>query len=132
MIIEWTQDLATGNEEIDSHHQEIFKRFNEFQLACSQGKAREELFNLLTFLDSYVKFHFSTEEALQLQHGYPGYEAHREEHLDFIQKLQKLEEQLEAFGATPTLVIQTNMALISWLVRHISGTDKGFTSFFAR
>ena len=48
MVIVWKEELATGNEEIDNQHKEMFRRFNDFQSACKQGKGQDELSNLLT------------------------------------------------------------------------------------
>lgn len=129
MVIEWQQGLVTGNEEIDRQHKEMFRRFNNFQSAFNQGKARKELYDLLTFLNDYVSSHFAMEEELQVQHCYPVYMSHKEEHDDFIRKLRKMEERLDTIGATATQVILTNMALAVWLTKHISGSDREFAAF---
>lgn len=129
MTIEWKQELATGNEEIDNQHKEMFKKFDDFQSAYSLGKAQHEIGSIFTFLDDYVKFHFAMEEELQVRHSYPGYKAHKEEHDSFIRKLEKMEKQLAASGVTSPLVIQANMALVSWLFGHIKGTDREFATF---
>jgi hemerythrin len=129
MIIEWKQELATGNEEIDNQHKEMFKKFNDFQSAYSLGKAQQDIGPIFTFLDDYVKFHFAMEEELQVRHSYPGYKAHKEEHDSFIHNLKKMEKQLDTSGVTSPLVIQANMALVSWLFGHIKGTDREFATF---
>jgi hemerythrin len=64
MVIVWKEELATGYEGIDSQHKEMFRRFNDFQSACKQGKGLGELSSLLTFLDEYIRSHFALEEQL--------------------------------------------------------------------
>jgi len=129
MVIVWNEALATGNEEIDNQHQEMFRRFNNFQSACKQGKGLDELSNLLTYLGEYVRSHFALEERLQIDHDYPGYQKHKEEHDGFICTFRKLEDQLDTKGTTPTLLIQTNTAMVNWLTRHFTWTDKDLANF---
>jgi hemerythrin len=129
MAIEWREELATGNREIDSQHKELFRRFNNLLESCNQGKGKEEVYNMLLFLGDYVRTHFDAEEHLQIKHGYPGYAAHKEEHDKFILDLRQLESQLSTEGSTIVLVIQTNQAIVNWLIRHISGTDKQLANF---
>lgn len=129
MSIEWREDLATGNVEIDNQHKELFKRFNTLLAACNAGKARNEVGNLLNFLGDYVKSHFATEERLQVKHGYPGYAAHKQQHTEFISDLRNLEQQIATEGAGVSLVIQTNQMIVNWLIGHISKTDKALADF---
>jgi hemerythrin len=129
MVIHWNEELATGNEEIDNQHKELFRRFNNFQSACKQGKGQDEVSNLLTFLGEYVRSHFALEEHLQINHDYPGYLKHKAEHDGFICNFRKLEDQLKTQGPTSTLLIQTNMALVTWLMRHFTWMDKDLANF---
>jgi hemerythrin len=129
MVIVWDEELETGNEEIDNQHKELFKRFNDFQMACKQGKGLDELSNLLSYLGEYVRSHMAQEECLQIVHDYPGYLKHKKEHDSFSRNLEKLEEQLNAKGTTPALLIQTNMTLVDWLTKHFTWTDKDLANF---
>jgi hemerythrin len=129
VVIKWNLNLATGNSDIDSHHMELFRRFGNLIDACNQGKGKEEVCSLLQFLGVYVMTHFAAEEELMQRHNYPRYQAHREEHEGFIRDLNSLEEQLRQEGATIDLVIQTNQTMISWLINHISDTDKEMAMF---
>jgi len=129
MIIVWNEELATGHEEIDNQHKELFRRFNDLQSACKQGMGLDVLASLLNFLGQYVRSHFALEERLQIDHDYPDYPRHKEEHDGFIRTFRKLEDQLKTKGITPTLLIQTNMAMVNWLTRHFTWTDKELANF---
>jgi len=129
MLIEWNDELTTGNKAIDAQHKELINRFNSILAACNLGKGKDEVKNLLQFLGEYVKSHFAMEEELQQRFHYPEYELHKQEHAGFIQDFNRLESQFEEEGATLLLVIRTNKAMIDWLIRHINGTDKKLAAF---
>lgn len=129
MLIEWNEELATGHGAIDEQHRELIGRFSALLNACNQGKGREEVGRLLTFMAEYVRSHFAMEEGLQRRYHYPEYAAHKEEHHGFIQDLRELEHRFSAEGATLSLVIQTNQAMVGWLIRHINGTDRKLAAF---
>ncbi len=129
MAIEWRENLATGYDTIDKQHMELFRRFNSLLAACNQGKGKDEVIGLLLFLNDYIRIHFTLEEELQMQHDYPGYAAHKEQHDKFRRDLRELERQFGEEGASLALVIQTNQTMINWLLKHISGTDRELASF---
>jgi hemerythrin len=129
MVIEWKEDLATGNEEIDTQHKELFQQFNNLQTACNQGRGRKELYNMMIFLDDYVTSHFAMEEHLQIKYAYPGYQTHKEEHDSFLNNFKQLVDRFYRKGATPTLVIQTDLTMINWLIRHVNERDKALANF---
>jgi hemerythrin len=132
MLIEWTEDLATGNEQIDEQHKEMFRRFARFQTACEEGKGKEDIYYLLAFLEEYIASHLSLEEELQVKVGYPGYDDHKSEHIAFYRQLKQLKDYLATVGSTNTLLIEINLTLINWLIRHIKGTDRAFAEFLQK
>lgn len=129
MAIEWNEELATGNGDIDSQHRELFARFDNLLTACNQRKGKEEVINLLQFLGDYVKSHFALEERLQVEHNYPHYGEHKSQHDTFIRELHDLETQLSQEGASLPLVIQTNQTMVNWLISHINGTDRQMAAY---
>ncbi len=129
MAIEWRENLATGIEEIDSQHKELFSRIGSLLEACNKGQGREEVLKTLLFLDDYVKSHFTAEETLQKRFDYPGYLAHRDQHNRFVRQIDELERQFKNDGATIALVIQTNRTMTEWLIEHISKVDREFADF---
>lgn len=130
--IPWQDSLRIGFDTIDSHHKEIFKRYNQLLQACSVGKGRDEIAHFIKFLHEYIKYHFAEEEAIQLKYSYPGYEDHHKEHERFSRDLVSLERLLAEEGAVLALVIQTNKLSLNWLVHHISVTDKALADFLSK
>jgi hemerythrin len=123
MGIEWRDSLAIGVEAIDSQHKQLLSHFDRFLKACETGKGIEELQGLLGFLDGYVIQHFSDEEAIQRQHAYPGYEAHKREHDGFVARLKALKQEIGSQGTALHHVVETNNLLLKWLLNHISTVD---------
>jgi hemerythrin len=123
MGIEWREALSVGVEEIDSQHKQLLRHFDQLLRACETGKGIEELKILLDFLDGYVIHHFSDEEGIQRQHGYPGYEAHKREHDAFVARLKALKHETGREGVALHHVVETNHLLLKWLIHHISTVD---------
>ena len=115
MGIEWRESFAIGVEAIDIQHKELIHRFDRLLNACQEGKGVEELKKLQLFLVEYVNTHFNDEEALQRNHRYPEYEAHRAEHLSFTERLNKLNQETAAEGVSAYHVVETNSMLLKWL-----------------
>jgi hemerythrin len=129
MSIEWDATLATGNNNIDEQHKELFRRFDNLLTACNQRKGKEEVHSTLTFLGDYVRSHFAMEEQLQQTNNYPHYPEHKAQHEGFIRDLQKLEDQFKEEGVSLSLVIQTNQTMVNWLIKHINATDRTLANY---
>lgn len=129
MGIQWRESLAIGVEEIDAQHKELLQYFDRLLTACEEGQGMLELKNLLEFLNQYVQKHFGDEEAIQLLHSFPGYEAHRREHESFVARIRKLQAEIDKDGVAVYHVIETNNMLFKWLINHISKLDKELGKF---
>lgn len=129
MAIEWTEDLAVGAKEIDDQHKELFRMVNQMLEACTQGKGKEVLTEMLKFLEDYVVTHFGTEERFMQQYGYPEYLSHKKHHEQFINSFQELKKEMAATGPGTHLVIMTNRTVVGWLNSHIRNVDKQLGAF---
>ncbi len=127
--MEWTDDLATGVELIDTQHKELIARLNQLFTACSSGKGKEEVGKTLDFLGDYVVFHFGAEEKEMTARRYPEYTTHKALHDQFIQDFLALKGRFETGGPTVNLVISANQFLVNWLINHIRNIDKRMGAF---
>lgn len=130
MKVTWREYLSVGVQEIDSQHQQLFDKFNDFISACELEKGGEEVLKLFGFLDDYVASHFRDEEHFQKKIGYPEYERHRELHRLFTQELLQLKSRLAAEGPQKQLVSTASRLVTGWLIEHISGTDRAIGTFY--
>jgi hemerythrin len=120
---EWSKDLETGNDLIDSQHKELVQAVNNLLSACANGKGREEIVHTVDFLSEYTVKHFSDEEVLQNKYKYPEYLNHKKLHKDFTLFVRDLAEQIKKNGPTLILVGKVNSHIGDWLVNHIKKED---------
>ena len=93
--MEFTDDLVTGNDLIDGQHKELIGKINDLLRTCETGDGKVKALNTLDYLEEYTNFHFSQEEALQEEIGYPGLKEHQTKHQEFVQSIKELYEMLE-------------------------------------
>ncbi|BCR03090.1 hemerythrin [Desulfuromonas versatilis] len=129
MALQWKAEYSVGVEIIDAQHQELFRRFGALTEACKQARGKEQLAELLDFLSDYIVFHFNDEESQMLRYGYPGFAGHREEHRSFMGRIEALRKQLAEGGSSFPLLVETNEAVLRWLIMHIRKVDTAFGEY---
>lgn len=131
MALQWNQGLAVGNKEIDGQHMELFDRVNKFLDAMNQRKGREEVGEVIKFLEKYVVEHFGMEEKYMARYDYPGLLTHKNEHKQFIDAFNDIKAKFYEKGAGLDVVIQTQSKLGDWLRNHIPTVDKKLAVFLS-
>lgn len=129
MSVEWSDDLVTGVREIDAQHRDLFAHINKLLDACKENRGKEEVGDMLRFLETYVYNHFSLEERAMVRYQYPGIDEHKAQHAEFLSELQKLKRKYIAEGATINTLVVTNHAVVYWLATHIRNIDKKLATF---
>ncbi len=119
----WTPALALGHEEIDSQHQEMFRRAARLCDAMASGDGAT-VARLFDFLGTYVVDHFAAEERLMVENEFPGYNVHRAAHERFVRDYQSLRKLHEQSGASTAVTIKASTWLSEWLRSHIGSTDR--------
>ncbi len=72
-FIEWNDTTySVGVRQFDDEHKELVRLINELHAAMKSGRGRDVMGPTLNSLTRYVKLHFSREETIMGQHGYPG------------------------------------------------------------
>jgi len=130
--VAWHPGLSVGIDLIDEQHKEWFKRADALFEAGKKGQAKEYIGELLEFLQSYTKKHFSDEEAYMASIGYPGLEEQKRAHASFVDQLERLRKDYEFTGGRLTVVIEANQLAIDWLTKHISNVDRKIGEFLHR
>jgi len=124
MAIEWTQNLSVGVQSIDHQHKTLFEKANKLFEAGRNNKSKEFISELLDFLDDYTKQHFHSEEIYMKSISYPGYDAQKKMHTDFISALSKLKKDYQDSGGNILVILNANQMVSDWLLKHISVEDK--------
>jgi len=127
--IRWTEDLATGVEEIDDQHRRLYAAVADLHRSMRQGGV-ESVPETLAFLRRYVVEHFATEERQMAATGYPGLADHQAAHRAFVAEFTRLESAIAERGAQPSLVVELSDWLGQWLRDHVRRVDGEMGRFF--
>lgn len=126
-LMEWTPAFEVGVEPMDRQHRQWVKILNELHQAMLGGSQPRDLMRVMEELILYTKYHFSTEERLMAEAGYPGAARHKQKHQALTAKVEEYAgEVLKGRAAVSLSILQF---LKDWLNRHILGTDKEFAEF---
>ncbi|CAO3447072.1 Hemerythrin-like protein PA1673 [Azospirillum argentinense] len=119
----WSEDLALGIEDIDEQHKQWIGLVQAFHTAVAEGRSREEVYRTLADAVVYTEIHFSSEQKVMEEAGYPFLADHLVQH-------SLAWEQLHAFttGNVPEENIAEYLAtfLPQWLMLHINSADRQF------
>lgn len=130
MRAEFSENLVTGNELIDSQHKELIDRINKLLDSCEAEDGKVTAVNTLDYLADYTDFHFSAEEKLQQEIDYPDYDKHKAQHDSFKQTIKELDEMLqEEEGPTAAFVERVEQNVIKWFYTHIEGFDRSVAEY---
>ena len=119
----WNDSLLIGVDEIDKQHRTLADKVDELLFACNQGRGITKISELLDYCIEYIKEHFSTEEKVQQQYGYPGFDEHKKRHGEFLLEVAALRRELRDKGLSIKLTGQTSRFLTTWLATHIKEED---------
>lgn len=130
MRAEFSENLVTGNELIDSQHKELIGRINKLLDSCEAESGMVTAVNTLDYLADYTDFHFGAEEKLQKEIGYPDYDRHKAQHEGFKQTIKELDEMLqEEEGPSAAFVKKVEENVIKWFYTHIEGFDRSVAEY---
>ena len=130
-MVQWQEQLSIGVLEIDIQHRLLFEKFDAFLMACQSGTETEGVNQLFWFLQAYAVTHFTDEEKVMLRVGFPDFQKHRGQHLEFAAEIGMLKERLAAEGPSVDLISTITSFISGWLVEHISRMDKEIGRFMA-
>jgi hemerythrin len=125
-IAVWSSRFETGIEIIDSQHKTLFDAVNKLADSFRAGTVKTQVKESLDFLVKYTVEHFSTEEKLMKDMGYPKLTSHMAEHSQLVKRAQELQAKL-AEGKSITMEVSTFLA--DWLKHHINEVDMGYVEF---
>lgn len=128
-IIEWETQYNLNIRKIDKQHRKIVSILNDIYKLCSPGeKNPKRLEKIIDRLISYIRHHFSTEEAYLIKHKYPDFQKHKAEHDRFISKVCEFQANFFIHQSLPVLNLFN--FVWDWFSRHILVTDKGYQLYF--
>ncbi|KAA0214742.1 hypothetical protein EDM80_06255 [bacterium] len=111
---------------IDDQHQHLIDLLDRLG-GLVDGQV-PEILEVLDALRRYTVEHFSFEEQLMRDHGFPEYESHRHEHEVFEAYVKHLYRRIELGKAVLRQDVQSFLKV--WLTRHIQGSDRKYAEYF--
>jgi len=127
-FIEWDESVSVQIQELDGHHQEIFRLINALHEAMRQRRGQEVLEETIGRLLDYVKVHFAAEERYFEEFSYDGAYAHHLEHIEYVKAIFSFKQRFHA--GEGLLAVELMDYLKGWFVNHILKTDKLYVDCF--
>lgn len=131
MVFSLTDDLKTGNDQIDTEHAKLLEIINTFILTSSKGQEKQTL-ETLNFLVDYVKTHFSHEESLQRQSKYPNFGRHAKIHRELEKAVLDVRKEFDKSGFSYELSSKVIVRVGGCIMAHILSEDKEFAQFLEK
>ncbi|WPM31843.1 bacteriohemerythrin [Hydrogenobacter sp. T-2] len=127
MVLELTEDLKTGVEEMDKDHQMLVDYLNEVYTLLKEGKKEQAIRIFKEELLHYVNWHLTREEKFMEAIGYPEFERHKKAH-DMFKKV--ILDLLPKVGSGDVEAFRESLALSwGWLAGHIGKVDKKYGEY---
>ncbi len=126
-FVEWKDDYSVGIDSIDQQHKKLINLINQLQTAVDYSTGEQFEQEALDELVDYTKTHFTYEEGLMRDNDYPDFEPHKAQHEKMFKKVGEVLAEYEKDHDTA----MSNAAeyLKDWLINHINGTDKEYSSY---
>jgi len=120
---QWTEVLSVGVGQIDQEHRHFIRLLDRFNHAETRGLPQADLYAMLAEVVLYTEEHFTNEEGLMQDAGYPFLDQHRMMH-----DMAETEVHRLASGDASEEEIRDTLGrfLLNWLVLHIQSADRKF------
>lgn len=126
-LITWSDRLSVGIPAIDNQHKKLVDMINQLHDAQREGQGKAALDKIFAAMADYTREHFTFEEKMLAAANYPQLTEHKRLHGEFLTRLtamQARQQQATQVG----LSLEVMSFLRDWLVKHIEGIDKRYTS----
>ncbi len=127
-FISWKDSFSVGIPSIDDQHKNLVGMINKLFSEFYKGITDDFLNEIIQELEKYTVYHFTYEEKFMKLYDFEGYNAHKSEHEQFIEKIRNYKETLSK--ENKKAVIDFISFLKDWLLKHIMGTDKKYMKLF--
>jgi hemerythrin len=136
-FFEWEDSFSVSIAEIDQQHRQLIKLVNQLHEAIERSNDLATMAAVMSELDTtssaidemvdYARVHFATEENYMLRYVYPEYDSHKNEHQEFIDKVQTFRSKFEK--TKTRLSLDITEFLKTWWRRHILAEDRRCGAF---
>ncbi|MFC1542663.1 bacteriohemerythrin [Pseudomonadota bacterium] len=127
--IVWSDALSMSNPEIDAEHQNFIKLVNKLNTEImSQKRDKAVVEQIMNHIMKDAIAHFSHEERLFAEKGFPGAEEHTEIHSELITKFEQALKEIQNsdFGE---VWIKAGLEIKDLLVSHVINEDTKYIKY---
>jgi len=122
-LIEWSDKLDVGIEEVNRQHQRLIYIANEIFRLKQRGGDHHAVQRLVNSLINYTATHFNYEELLMERHGYDDLENHKQKHKDLVADVMRFKQRVDN---NEDVIDELLEFVKAWLTRHIMGSDMAY------
>jgi hemerythrin-like metal-binding protein len=127
VLIELSNKLNTGVDEINNHHRKLVEIINKLNDSITNKSYELEINGIFDELVEYTIYHFSSEEKFMEEVGYEDLENHKRQREKFVDRLQRF--KYRSFDAIRETSIDLCSFLAGWIVAHILHNDKHIAKY---
>ncbi|MFT8316111.1 MAG: hemerythrin family protein [Clostridium sp.] len=124
-MLKWKDDYLLGIQTIDEQHKELFRiaerAYNLLKSEYFVDKYNK-IVEIIGELKDYTIFHFQEEEKYMLSIKYKRFFAHKIEHDEFIEQLNKVELK-DVDENQDKYILDLLEFVVKWINDHIIGQD---------
>jgi len=123
-LLTWNYSCTVGVRAMDDQHGILMDTLNELRLALMRGAGREQVSEMLDRLIEFTRMHFSSEEQMLQQNGFPALAAHRAEHQRLLAQILQASHRTQHGG---DLQVRSLLVFLrGWYLAHIEGLDREY------
>jgi len=123
MGLNWSEDYATGDKEVDAQHKQLFQYLADLEAHMQSGADDAYVKRFLDTLGLYTRSHFCYEEICMRVKKCPVAEKNKDQHKKLLDAYTTFCQRFEIEGASEDLLRRLHDFLHSWLVNHILKID---------
>lgn len=126
--LEWDASYTVSVDKYDNAHKVLFNMINDLADAMQQKKSKDAVGRVLNGLADYTVNHFADEERSFAQTHYPEETQHKALHKKLLDQVTEL---ITKFNAGEPLIAKDVINFLQdWLINHIKGVDKRYSTHF--
>jgi len=127
-LFELTANLQTGIEKIDNQHRKLISWAN-FLTFDDADTTAHKVTETLDNLQSYVVYHFRTEEEAMDRYDYGKLEKHKKQHTRLMNEVAELFSRAKGKDTDQGTLAELQYMLTDWIQHHIIEWDQPFAAF---
>lgn len=120
--IRWSNELDTGIQVIDNQHKRIVEYINSL-IDARDSLDKKQVSMVLDELVDYTLSHFTFEESLMEEAGYPFIKGHKRVHQLFAKRIG---DYVQRFRMGEDIADELLNTLKAWLINHIKSDDNDY------